>query len=96
LRVRSAEVDCQVPTRRVTGDDAALDATGHLTVTYARDFLATPSVQLTARQGLSAGGNIMLVESDRHHFKVEHRNAAGAATAGGSIDYLVQGYGGYQ
>lgn len=95
LRMTRAEVDVQVPTRAITGNDVLLDATGHATVIYARDFLATPSVQLTARQSLAPGGNIVLIESDAHHFKVEHRNAAGAPTAGGSIDYFVQGYGGY-
>jgi hypothetical protein len=72
-----------------------LDGTGHAIVVYPHGFAATPTVQLTARQGLSAGGNIVLIESDRDHFKVEHRNAAGAPTAGGSIDYFVQGYGGH-
>jgi len=95
LRMMQAEVRVEIPTRSVTGNDAALDATGHLSVVYAHGFAATPTVQLTARQGLSAGGNIVLIESDRDHFKVEHRNAAGAATAGGSIDYFVQGYGGH-
>lgn len=96
LRATRAEVLVEVPSRSLRGDDLVLDGTGHASVIYARDFLATPSVQLTARQDLAPGGNIVLVESDAHHFKVEHRNAAGAATAGGSIDYFVQGYGGYQ
>jgi predicted phage tail protein len=95
LRMQRAEVDAQVPPRTLAANDALLDGTGHLTITYARDFLATPSVQLTARQSLSPGGNIVITESDAHHFKVEHRNAAGAATPGGSIDYFVEGYGGY-
>jgi hypothetical protein len=95
LFVIRSEVWCEVPTRAERGDDLALDGTGHATVTYGVGFLATPSVQLTARQGLAPGGNIVVTESDRFHFTVEHRNAAGAATAGGSIDYLVQGYGGY-
>jgi hypothetical protein len=95
LFVLRAEVWCEVPTRAERGDDLPLDGTGHATVTYPVGFLATPSVQLTARQGLAPGGNIVVTESDRFHFKLEHRNAAGAATAGGSIDYLVQGYGGY-
>jgi len=94
-RITRAEVIVEVPSRSIRGDDAVLDDTGHLTVTYARDFLETPSVQLTARQSLAPGGNIVLVDSDAHHFKVEHRDAAGAPTAGGSIDYFVQGYGGY-
>jgi hypothetical protein len=72
----------------------ALDGTGHLTVTYAVPFLEVPTVQITARQGLSAGGNIVLTASSTSAFTVEHRNAAGAAVAGGSIDYLVQGFGG--
>jgi hypothetical protein len=95
LRMQRAEVQCEVPTRTVTGDDVELDATGHATVTYPVGFLATPSVQLTARQGLAPGGNIVVTESDHFHFKVEHQDAAGAAVSGGSIDYLVQGYGGY-
>jgi predicted phage tail protein len=95
LRMKRAEVDVQVPTRAISGNDLVLDGTGHLVVTYPRPFLARPSVQLTARQDLAPGGNIVLIESDAHHFKVEHRNAAGAPTAGGSIDYYVQGYGGY-
>jgi hypothetical protein len=90
-----AEVWCEVPVRAERGDNIVLDATGHRTITYAVGFLATPSVQLTARQGLAPGGNIVITASDRFHFTVEHRNAAGAATPGGSIDYLVQGYGGY-
>jgi hypothetical protein len=94
-RMTRAEVHVEVPSRSVRGDDLKLDGTGHATVSYARDFLDTPSVQLTARQGLAPGGNIVLIESDAHHFKVEHQNAAGAPTAGGSIDYFVQGYGGY-
>ena len=94
-QITRVEVIVEVPSRSIRGDDAVLDDTGHLTVTYARDFLETPSVQLTARQSLAPGGNIVLVDSDAHHFKVEHRDAAGAPTAGGSIDYFVQGYGGY-
>jgi predicted phage tail protein len=95
MHLLRCEVQCEVPTRSERGDDVALDATGHLVVTYATGFLATPSVQLTARQGLAPGGNIVLIESDAQHFKVEHRGATGAAVAGGSVDYLVQGYGGY-
>ena len=95
LRITRAEVWNEVPVRSERGDDVLLDGTGHLVVTYLTGFLATPSVQLTARQSLAAGGNIVVTESDRFHFKVEHRNAAGAATAGGAIDYLVQGYGGH-
>ena len=89
------EVLCEVPTRSERSQNVALDGTGHLTVTYAIGFLATPSVQLTARSGLAPGGNIVITASDRFHFTVEHRNAAGAAVAGGAIDFLVQGYGGY-
>jgi hypothetical protein len=95
MHTTRAEVQSEVPTRSERGDDVALDGTGHLTVTYATGFLATPSVQLTARQGLTPGGNIVVVESDAQHFKVEHQDAAGAAVPGGSIDYLVQGYGGF-
>ena len=73
------------------------DGTGHLVVTYAVPFLVTPTVQITARQGLLNGGNIVVTESDSNHFKVEQRNAAGAATpsTGASVDYFVQGYGGH-
>jgi hypothetical protein len=95
LQVQRAEVQCEVPTRTERGDDIALDGTGHATITYPVAFLATPSVQLTARQGLAPGGNIVVIDSDRFHFTVEHQNAAGAAVAGGAVDYLVQGYGGY-
>jgi predicted phage tail protein len=95
LKLSRAEVLVEVPSRTLGADDAALDGTGHLVVTYPVGFAATPTVQLTARQGLAPGGNIVLVESDRNHFKVEHRNAAGAAVGGGSIDYFVQGYGGH-
>lgn len=95
LSVVRGEVWNEVPLRTERGDDVALDSTGHLTVTYAIGFLATPTVQLTARQGLAPGGNIVITESDRWHFKVEHDNAAGAPVPGGSVDYLVQGYGGF-
>jgi predicted phage tail protein len=95
LRITEAHVVVEVPLRNVQGADAALDGTGHLVVTYAAPFLVTPTVQITARQSLAPGGNIVITESDRDHFKVEHRNASGVATAGGSIDYFVQGYGGH-
>jgi len=95
MRAVRAGVLIEVPLRSVQGSDAPLDGTGHLTVTYAAPFLVTPTVQLTARQSLSPGGNIVIVASDRDHFRVENRNAAGAAVAGGSIDYFVQGYGGH-
>jgi predicted phage tail protein len=95
LRALRAEVQLEIPLRNVQGDDAGLDGTGHLVVTYVVPFLDTPTVQLTARQSLAPGGNIVITESDFAHFKVEHRNAAGAPVAGGSIDYFVQGYGGH-
>ena len=96
MRTVRAAVILEIPLRNLGGHDVALDGTGHLVVTYAVPFLATPTVQLTARQGLVAGGNIVLTESDAFHFKVEHRNAAGAAAPGGSLDYFGQGYGGHQ
>jgi predicted phage tail protein len=95
LRAVEAGVLIEVPLRSVAGNDVALDGTGHISIPYAAPFLVTPTVQLTARQSLAPGGNIVIVESDRDHFKVEHRDAAGAPHAGGSIDYFVQGYGGH-
>jgi len=95
LRAVEAGVLIEVPLRSVQGSDKGLDGTGHLVVTYAAPFLVTPTVQLTARQSLAPGGNIVLIESDRDHFKVENRDAAGAPHGGGSIDYFVQGYGGH-
>ena len=65
-----------------------------LQIRKARD-VAAPTVQLTARQSVAPGGNIVLIDSDAAHFKVEHRDASGAPYAGGSIDYFVQGYGGH-
>lgn len=95
LRVIEAGVLLTVPLRSVQGSDLPLDGTGHGVVTYAAPFLVTPTVQLTARQSLQPGGNIVLLESDRDHFKVENRDASGAPHSGGSIDYFVQGYGGH-
>ena len=95
MRTVRAAVILQIPLRNIGDNDVALDGTGHLVITYAVPFLDTPTVQITARQGLIAGGNVVLIESDRNHFKVEHRNPAGAPTAGGSVDYFVQGYGGH-
>ena len=95
MRTIRAAVILQIPLRNIGDNDVPMDGTGHLVITYAVPFLDTPTVQITARQGLIAGGNIVLIESDRNHFKVEHRNPAGAATAGGSVDYFVQGYGGH-
>jgi hypothetical protein len=95
MRVIRAAVILNIPLRNIQGSDVPMDGTGHLVVTYTVGFLATPTVQLTARQGLVAGGNMVVIESDRNHFKVEHRNASGVATAGGSVDYFVQGYGGH-
>ena len=96
MRTVRAAVILQIPLRNIGDNDVPMDGTGHLVVTYAVPFLDTPTVQITARQGLVAGGNIVVIESDRNHFKVEHRNPAGVATAGGSVDYFVQGYGGHQ
>jgi predicted phage tail protein len=95
MRVVQAGVIIEVPLRNVQGSDVAMDGTGHLTVTYVAPFLVTPTVQLTARQSLAPGGNVVITESDRNHFKVENRDASGAPHAGGSIDYFVQGFGGH-
>jgi predicted phage tail protein len=96
LRALKAGVLIEVPLRSIQGDDAPLDGTGHLSIVYVAPFLETPTVQLTARQSLAPGGNIVIVESDRDHFKVEHRSATGAVvTTPASIDYFVQGYGGH-
>ena len=64
LEAEEAGVLIEVPLRSVQGNDAPLDGTGHLTVTYAVPFLATPTVQLTARQSVAPGGNIVLIDSD--------------------------------
>jgi predicted phage tail protein len=95
LKAHEAGVLIEVPLRSIQGNDVALDGTGHLTVTYVVPFLGMPTVQLTARQSVAPGGNIVLIESDAEHFEVEHRDAAGAPHAGGAIDYFVQGYGGH-
>jgi hypothetical protein len=94
LRITRCEVWIEIPLRNIQGSDVPLDGTGHLTITYAVPFLVAPTVQITARQSLAPGGNIVITASTADHFTVEHRNAAGTATAGGSIDYFVQGYGG--
>jgi predicted phage tail protein len=95
LRLVRGEVQVEIPLRTLSGDDVPLDGTGHLTVTYAVPFLSKPTVQLTARDDLAPGGNIVITASAVDHFTVEHRDETGAATAGGRIDYLVQGYGGH-
>lgn len=97
LRVTQAQVRVELPVRSVTGNDVPLDDTGHATITYAVPFYFVPNVQLTARQGLVPGGNIVLVESERDHFTVEGRNASGdpVPDATMSIDYLAQGFGGH-
>jgi predicted phage tail protein len=95
LKVVRAAVLVEIPYRNLQGNDVPLDGTGHLTVTYVVPFIATPTVQITARQNLVAGGNIVVVESDSDHFRVEHRGPSGAAAPNGSIDYFVQGYGGH-
>jgi predicted phage tail protein len=95
LRIVRASVTVEVPLRSVQGDDAPFDA-GELTVNYVAPFLVTPTVQITARQTLSPGGTMVITESDRDHFKIEHRSATGAVvTAPASVDYFVQGYGGH-
>ena len=93
-RISRAEVWIEIPLRNIGDNDVPLDGTGHLTITYAVPFLETPTVQITARQGLAPGGNIVLTASTPDHFTVEHRDASGTAVAGGSIDYFVQGFGG--
>jgi hypothetical protein len=84
----SAGVIVEIPLRSITGNDAFLDpATGTLTVTYAVPFLATPTVQITGRQSLGPGGNIVIVESDATHFKVQATAQAAATVpaANGSV-----------
>jgi predicted phage tail protein len=96
MRISRAAVILEVPLRSLRGNDQALDGTGHLSVVYPNGgFVSTPNVQITARQSLAPGGNIVITASTATGFTVEHRNAAGAATAGGSIDYYVQGFGGH-
>jgi hypothetical protein len=95
LRITQAGVLIEVPLRSVQGSDLVLDSGGHATVTYVAPFLQTPTVQITARQSLSPGGNIVITASDSSHFSVEHRTASGAAASNGSIDYFVQGFGGH-
>lgn len=96
LRCVSASVTLEVPLRNVQGEDVALNVTtGALSVVYPIPFMATPTVQITARQSLSAGGNIVITASDETGFSVQHKNSAGANVGGGSIDYFVQGYGGH-
>jgi len=95
LRLIRAAVIMEIPLRTIQGQDVPMDGTGAAVITYAVPFLATPTVQLTAWQSLAPGGNVVIVESDRNHFKVQHRNAAGTNAAGGQVDYLVQGYGGH-
>ena len=96
LSMVHAGVIVEVPLRNVQGTDVPLDAvTGHLSVVYAAPFLVTPTVQLTARDSLAPGGNIVIAASDRNHFEVQNKDATGAAHGGGAIDYFVQGYGGH-
>jgi len=96
MAVRHAEVLIEVPLRNVQGSAVALDAvTGHLSVVYVAPFLVTPTVQITARDSVPPGGNILLTVSDRNHFEVQTRDATNAAHGGGAIDYFVQGYGGH-
>jgi hypothetical protein len=80
----------------VQGANVPLDATtGQLTVTYVAPFLVTPTVQLTARESVAPGGDILIATSDRDHFVVQGVDATGANHGGGAIDYFVQGYGGH-
>ena len=96
LRLVRGEVHVELPLRTLAGSDRVLDGTGHLTVTYPVPFIARPTVQLTAREDLAPGGSIVITASNTLAFTVEHRDASGAPTAGGSIDYRVQGYGGHR
>lgn len=95
IRVIEVSVIVDIPLRSVHGDEVELDATGHLTVTYAAPFHVTPTVQITVREDIPPGGDIVIIESDRDHFTVECRDHLGAVHAGGTIDYFVQGYGGH-
>lgn len=96
LRMDRCEVRIEIPLRSVQGDDVPLSAVnGHLSIAYAVPFLDTPTVQITARQGLAPGGNILLTVSDRDHFEVQHVTSTNANAPGGSIDYFVQGFGGH-
>jgi hypothetical protein len=95
MAVQHASVLIVVPLRNVQGSGVAMDATGHLSVIYAAPFLVTPTVQITVRDSVPAGGNILLAVSDRNHFEAQTKNAAGASVPGGAIDYFVQGYGGH-
>jgi len=96
LRAVNAGVIIEVPLRNVQGSAVPCDATtGHLSITYVAPFLVTPTVQITARDSVPPGGNILLTVSDRNHFEVQTRDAANAAHGGGAIDYFVQGYGGH-
>jgi hypothetical protein len=96
LRATQASVLIEVPLRSVQGVDVPLDATtGQLIVTYVAPFLVTPTVQLTARESVAPGGDILIALSDRNHFVVQGVDASGANHGGGAIDYFVQGYGGH-
>jgi predicted phage tail protein len=80
LHAVRAGVIIDIPLRNVSGNNVALDpATGTLTVTYAVPFMATPTVQITAQQSIGPGGQILITESDRNHFKVQ-ATAHAAAT----------------
>jgi predicted phage tail protein len=96
LAMVTAGVIIEVPLRNVQGSDVPLDpVTGHLSIAYVAPFLVTPTVQLTARESVAPGGNILIAASDRDHFEVQGVDAAGAPHGGGAIDYFVQGYGGH-
>lgn len=92
-KVIEAAVTVSVPNRSLTGNDVVFDANGDLVVNYAPGFHATPNVQITARQNMGAGDAVRLVASDAAHFEAHHIDSAGNPVPGGSIDYLVQGYG---
>lgn len=98
LRAVHAGVIVEVPLRNVQGSAVALDGTGHLSVVYAAPFLVPPTVQITVRDSVVPGGDILLsAASDRDHFEVQQVDAAGnpSTHAGAAIDYFVQGYGGH-
>jgi predicted phage tail protein len=94
ITVQKADITISIPNRTQIGDNVALNATtGALTVNFVPPFYVVPNVQLTARQGLSPGGNIVVTGVTRDYFTAQHLNSSGAATGGGYIDYVVTGYG---
>lgn len=93
IKVIEAGVVIEVPNRSLVGNDVFVDASGNAVIWYNPGFYNTPTVQITARQNVVAGGSVVITLSDNAHFEVQHRNAAGVGVPGASFDYLVQGYG---